>query len=104
MGRTRYFIINFNLIYFIFISNQILESLIGVNNLERGRWLKKSQLSESKRAINDVKFAPRNVGLKLATASADGSVRIYEASDPFSLSYWPLQVNFIISLFYYFIY
>lgn len=69
--------------------------MAGSNQLERGRWLKKSQLIESKRAINDVKFAPRVFGLKLATASADGSVRIYEASDPFSLTYWPLQVPFV---------
>jgi WD40 repeat protein len=55
--------------------------------------LKKSQLSESKRAVNDVKFAPRNFGLKIATASADGFVRIYEASDVFSLTYWPMQVS-----------
>lgn len=52
-------------------------------------------MSESKRAVNDVKFAPRNFGLKLATASADGFVRIYEANDVFSLGYWPLQVGLV---------
>jgi WD40 repeat protein len=67
--------------------------------LSSGRWLKKSQLSESKRAVNDVKFAPRNFGLKIATASADGFVRIYEASDVFSLGYWPLQVSTLFYLF-----
>jgi len=55
------------------------------------RWQCKAQLTESKRAINDVKFAPRHLGLKVATASADGYVRIYEATDVFSLNYWQLQ-------------
>lgn len=43
--------------------------------------------------MNDVKFSPRYLGLKIAAASADGMVRIYEASDVFSLNYWPLQVT-----------
>ena len=55
------------------------------------RWQCKAQLTESKRAVNDVKFAPRHLGLKLASASADGYVRIYEATDVFSLNYWQLQ-------------
>lgn len=59
----------------------------------RGRWQRKAQLSDSKKAVNDVQFAPRHLGLKLAAASADGIVRIYEASDVFSLNYWPLQVG-----------
>ncbi len=58
----------------------------------RGRWQKKAQLSDSKKSVNDVKFSPRYLGLKIAAASADGMVRIYEASDVFSLNYWPLQV------------
>lgn len=59
-----------------------------------GRWLKKTQLFDSKKSVNDVKFSPRHLGLKLATASADGSVRVYEANDVFSLNYWPLQDSF----------
>lgn len=55
------------------------------------RWQCKAQLTDSKRAVNDVKFAPRHLGLKVACASADGYVRIYEATDVFSLSYWQLQ-------------
>lgn len=72
-----------------------LPPLKPVISMIKGRWIKKSQMNESKRAVNDVKFAPRNFGLKLATASADGYVRIYEANDVFSLGYWPLQVTFI---------
>jgi nucleoporin SEH1 len=59
----------------------------------RGRWQRKAQLSDSKKSVNAVQFAPRHLGLKLAAASADGTVRIYEASDVFSLNYWPLQVS-----------
>jgi len=55
------------------------------------RWQCKAQLTDSKRAVNDVKFAPRHLGLKLASASSDGYVRIYEATDVFSLNYWQLQ-------------
>ena len=58
------------------------------------RWQKKAQLSDSKCSVRDVKFAPRHLGLKLATASADGMVRIYEATDVFTLNYWPLQTSF----------
>ncbi len=57
----------------------------------RSRWTKKAQLSESKKAVRDVKFAPRHLGLMLASASADGIVRVYEATDVFSLNIWQLQ-------------
>lgn len=58
------------------------------------RWIKKATLQDSKRAVNDVKFAPRHLGLKVATASADGLVRIYEATDIFSLTFWQMQAYF----------
>ena len=61
-------------------------------NNSNSKWLLKATLSDSKKAVNDVKFAPRHLGLKVATASADGLVRVYEASDVFSLNYWQLQV------------
>lgn len=70
------------------------ESVTGSDGAERGRWQKKSQLTDSRKAVNDVKFAPRQLGLMLATASADGMVRIYEANDVFSLGYWPLQASY----------
>lgn len=50
-------------------------------------------VSDSKKSINDVKFAPRHHGLKFASASADGKLRIYEATDCFVLSHWNLQVD-----------
>lgn len=39
------------------------ESVTGSDGAERGRWQKKSQLTDSKKAVNDVKFAPRVMGL-----------------------------------------
>jgi len=66
------------------------ESITTGNRVNADRWLKKVTLTESKKAVNDVKFSPRHLGLRLATASADGSIRIYEATDIFSLSYWQL--------------
>lgn len=66
-----------------------------VNRMDIGsRWQRKAQLTESKKPVTDVKFAPRHLGLKLASASGDGMVRVYEASDVFSLNFWPLQSSF----------
>ena len=41
--------------------------------------------------MTDVKFGPRHLGLLLATCSADGTVRIYEAPDVMNLGQWSLQ-------------
>ena len=54
------------------------------------------QLSDSKGSVNDVKFAPRHQGLKLAAGSADGIIRIYEATDVFALNYWSLQSTIVV--------
>jgi nucleoporin SEH1 len=70
------------------------ESVTHLKTEQRDRWQRKVQLSDSKKSVNDVKFAPRHLGLKVAAASADGTVRIYEATDVFSLNYWQLQVKF----------
>lgn len=57
------------------------------------RWIRKATMSNSRRSVNDVKFSHRALGLKLAAASADGFVRIYEARDVFDLSHWDLYVS-----------
>lgn len=62
----------------------------GLAGASKQRWQCKAQLTEAKRGVNDVKFAPRHLGLKLASCSADGYLRIYEATDAFSLNYWQL--------------
>jgi nucleoporin SEH1 len=56
------------------------------------RW-KKFKLASCKCSVNDVKFCHRSFGLKLASASADGFLRIYEALDIFDMNKWDLMVS-----------
>jgi WD40 repeat protein len=58
------------------------------------KWVKKAELVDSRDSVHDIKFAPHHKGLKLATASADGIVRIYEATDVMNLTQWQLQSQF----------
>lgn len=60
---------------------------------ERGtrHWIRRTNLVDSRTSVTDVKFAPKTLGLLLATCSADGVVRIYEAPDVMNLSQWTLQ-------------
>lgn len=57
------------------------------------RWTTKTQLTEARKAVSCLEFAPRHWGLKLATGSADGCVRIYEAVDIMNLAQWPLAAT-----------
>jgi len=54
----------------------------------KSTWVKRATLGDSRDSVQDIKFAPRQVGLRLATGSADGFVRIYEAPDVTNLSHW----------------
>lgn len=54
-------------------------------------WVRKSTLVDSRTSVMDVKFAPKHLGLQLATCSADGSIRIYEAPDVMNLAQWSMQ-------------
>ena len=74
----------------------IYEEQENVDTKSQPRWIKKAQFSDSKSSVYDVKFAPRHWGLKLASVSADGYIRIYEATDVFTLNYWPLQDSFYV--------
>ena len=56
--------------------------------------MKKVKLSNSKKSVNDVKFSNRSLGIKLAAASADGYIRIYEAPDVFNLNKWDLMLEY----------
>lgn len=58
------------------------------------KWISRATLVDSRESVTDIKFAPRHVGLKLATCSADGYVRIYEAIDVMNLAHWPLIDEF----------
>lgn len=57
-------------------------------------WKQQARLVDSRDSVTCLQFAPRHHGLKLATSSADGHVRIYEAADPLNLSAWTLQEEF----------
>jgi len=48
--------------------------------------------------VTDVKYAPKYLGLVLATCSADGFVRIYEAPDVMNLTQWSLQHEICVKL------
>jgi len=65
---------------------RIWEETEGPNG--KKKWIMKATLFESHRPVQDIKFAPRHQGLKLATGSQDGVVRIYEAPDITNLSHW----------------
>ena len=63
----------------------------GVQN--HGRWKERAKLSHSKKGLSCVKFAPRHLRLLLATGSADGMVRIYEAVEVTNLTQWLLKTS-----------
>ncbi|XP_017883043.1 nucleoporin SEH1-A isoform X2 [Ceratina calcarata] len=60
---------------------------------ERGmrHWVRRTNLVDSRKSVTDIKFAPKTLGLLLATCSEDGVIRIYEAPDVMNLSQWTLQ-------------
>ncbi|KAG8195391.1 hypothetical protein JTE90_001405 [Oedothorax gibbosus] len=62
-----------------------------IGEKSQSQWVKKISLVDSRTPVTDVKFAPRHLGLQLATCSADGVVRIYEAPDVMNLSQWALH-------------
>ncbi|KAL7547570.1 hypothetical protein ACHAWF_010864 [Thalassiosira exigua] len=57
------------------------------------RWVNKATLSDARRAVTAVEFAPRHLGLRIASGSADGVVRIYEAMDTMNLNHWKLEAE-----------
>ena len=68
----------------------ISDNVAGRHNNSQN-WVKRTSLVDSRTSVTDVKFAPRHLGLMLATCSADGIVRVYEATDIMNLSEWSLQ-------------
>jgi len=55
------------------------------------RWIRRASLVDSSSSITDLKFSPHHLGLLLALCYRDGVVRIYEAPDVMSLSYWSVR-------------
>ena len=65
----------------------------GGTNEPASRWVNKASLSDARRAVTAVEFSPRHLGLRLASGSADGVVRIYEALDTMNLNHWKLEAE-----------
>ncbi len=61
------------------------------------KWLERAKLTDSRYLIQDIQFAPHHFGLKIASISADGRLRIYEAMDFVDLSAWTLQDDILVS-------
>lgn len=57
------------------------------------RWVRRTNLVDSRTSVTDCKFGPKSQGLVLATCSADGMIRIYEAPDIMNLSQWTLSYD-----------
>ncbi|CAG0898372.1 unnamed protein product [Darwinula stevensoni] len=70
---------------------EIVTSASSTQQAHPTHWVKRTSLVDSRTSVNDVKFGPKHLGLQLATCSADGIVRIYEAPDVMNLSQWSLQ-------------
>jgi nucleoporin SEH1 len=58
------------------------------------KWIECAKLIESKTKVQDIEFAPRHLGLKLATCSSDGWIRIYESLDVLNYTSWTLINDF----------
>ncbi|KAN0004365.1 hypothetical protein ACTFIZ_010518 [Dictyostelium cf. discoideum] len=58
------------------------------------KWQLKAHLVDSRDSVTDIKFAPKSFGLRLATCSSDGYIRIYEAMDIMNLSQWTIVEEF----------
>ncbi|KAK7862979.1 hypothetical protein R5R35_014538 [Gryllus longicercus] len=73
----------------------VWEEIVGEGSVpgERGmrHWVRRTNLVDSRTSVTDIKFAPKHLGLLLATCSADSVVRVYEAPDVMNLSQWTLQ-------------
>ncbi|CAJ0598252.1 unnamed protein product [Cylicocyclus nassatus] len=67
-----------------------IRSAPGAEGRKGARWVRKAYLTDSRANVTDIAFAPRHLGLMLATVSAQGVVRIYEAADVMDLSRWSL--------------
>jgi nucleoporin SEH1 len=55
------------------------------------QWKKRATLTDASLAVTDVQFSSKCFGLKLASCSSDGNVRIYNAPDPLNLAYWEVE-------------
>lgn len=60
----------------------------------QGGWRIAAELQHSRDSVLDVKFAPRGLGLWLASCGADKMVRLHEAPDVMDLNTWQMTYEF----------
>ncbi|KAL1130152.1 hypothetical protein AAG570_013090 [Ranatra chinensis] len=77
---------------------EIVSETISIGAAGMRHWVKRTNLVDSRTSVTDVKFAPKTLGLMLATCSIDGIIRIYEAPDVMNLSQWTLQHEVVFKL------
>ncbi|XP_030745754.1 nucleoporin SEH1 isoform X2 [Sitophilus oryzae] len=70
---------------------EIVGDMPGPRQRGTRHWVGRTHLVDSRTSVTDVKFGPKAQGLLLATCSAEGIIRIYEAPDVMNLSQWTLQ-------------
>ncbi|XP_055344170.1 nucleoporin SEH1-like [Paramacrobiotus metropolitanus] len=58
------------------------------SSVAQSHWVKKATFVDSRGSVTDVQFAPKHLGLQIATTSSDGTIRIYENIDQSNLSQW----------------
>mmetsp|Transcript_63393 Transcript_63393/g.74204 ORF Transcript_63393/g.74204 Transcript_63393/m.74204 type:complete len:417 (+) Transcript_63393:637-1887(+) len=75
------------------LSNNNMSANMSNDKANTMRWVAKAQLTDARKAVTCAEFAPRHLGLRIATGSADGFVRIYEAIDVMNLNHWPMNTS-----------
>jgi len=70
------------------LNMMLVDGILYPKENENNSWIYKTKLLDSKESIEDIKFAPKHLGLMLATASAEGILRIYESPDIMNTASW----------------
>ena len=57
-------------------------------------WKRRAQFLESIESVETIEFAPKHLGLKLATGSSDGWIRIYKTENQLDVASWQCEHKF----------
>jgi len=68
---------------------------VPVGEGKKKQFQRRTQFTDSKGQVRDCEFAPRHLGLKIASASVDGKVRIHESSS-MDLATWEIHSEFLV--------
>jgi len=73
------------------------ELIAAANGKLSGRmasWPRVAEIADARDSVVDVQFAPHHMGVRVASCSADGFVRVHEAPDVLDLSSWEKHSEF----------